>query len=257
MKTPLDRGAFKARVATGEVTYGTFIGLASPVAVEIAAIAGVDWVLLDLEHGAGGEEQVGPTVLASGAYGVPTLVRVESEERIRIGRVLDAGVAGVMVPRVENVNQVKEVVKHMSTPPYGDRGVATYNRSARWGRDLEFLNGPSKATCIIQIETNGALDSVDEIAAVEGVDVLFIGPADLSFALGVPRDFKSPKFIAALEKVLAACNKNKVAAGILAFTPEAAVEYKNMGFKFIAINSDSTLLAGAITNSLEIAKGAK
>ena len=67
MKTPLDRGAFKARVATGEVTYGTFIGLASPVAVEIAAIAGVDWVLLDLEHGAGGEEQVGPTLLSAGA----------------------------------------------------------------------------------------------------------------------------------------------------------------------------------------------
>jgi 2-dehydro-3-deoxyglucarate aldolase/4-hydroxy-2-oxoheptanedioate aldolase len=98
------------------------------------------------------------------------------------------------------------------------------------------------------------LESVEEIAAVEGVDVLFVGPADLSFALGVPRDFKNPKFIAALQKVLDACNKNKVAAGILAFTAEAAVEYRKMGFKFIAINSDSTLLAGAITNALEIAK---
>jgi 2-dehydro-3-deoxyglucarate aldolase/4-hydroxy-2-oxoheptanedioate aldolase len=159
-----------------------------------------------------------------------------------------------MVPRIENATEVNEVVKHLSTPPYGDRGVATYNRAARWGRDLEFLNEPSKATCIIQIETLGALESVEEIAAVEGVDVLFVGPADLSFALGVPRDFKNPKFIAALEKVLAACNKNKVAAGILAFTAEAAVEYRKMGFKFIAINSDSTLLAGAITNALEIAK---
>jgi 2-dehydro-3-deoxyglucarate aldolase/4-hydroxy-2-oxoheptanedioate aldolase len=254
MKTPLDRGAYKARVATGEVTYGTFIGLASPVAVEIAAMSGLDWVLLDLEHGAGGEEQVGPTVVSAGAYGVPALVRVESPERIRIGRVLDAGVAGIMVPRIENAAEVKEVVTHLSTPPYGDRGVATYNRAARWGKDLEFLNGPSKAACIIQIETLGALDTVEEIAAVEGVDVLFVGPADLSFALGVPRDFKNPKFITALEKVLAACNKNKVAAGILAFTAEAAVEYKKMGFKFIAINSDSTLLAGAITNALEIAK---
>lgn len=254
MKTPLDRGAYKARVATGEVTYGTFIGLASPVAVEIAAMSGLDWVLLDLEHGAGGEEQVGPTVVSAGAYGVPALVRVESPERIRIGRVLDAGVAGIMVPRIENAIQVKEVVKHLSTPPYGDRGVATYNRAARWGKDLEFLNDPSKATCIIQIETLDALDTVEEIAEVDGVDVLFVGPADLSIALGVPRDFKNPKFIAALEKVLTACNKNKVAAGILAFTAEAAVEYKKMGFKFIAINSDSTLLAGAITNALEIAK---
>jgi len=257
MNTPLDKGAFKKRLATKEVTYGTFIGLASSVAVEIAAISGLDWVLLDLEHGAGGEEQVGPTVLAAGAYGATPLVRVESKERIRIGRVLDAGVAGIMVPRIESALEVKEIVKHMSTPPFGDRGVATYNRSARWGKDLDFLNAPSVATCIIQIETLSALNSVDEIASVEGVDVLFVGPADLSFALEIPRDFKNPKFISALEKVVAACEKSGKVAGILAFSPEAAVEYKKLGFKFIAISGDSTFLASAITSALEIAKGEK
>ena len=257
MKSPLDRGAFKARVATGEVTYGTFIGLASPVSAEVCAISGLDWLLLDLEHGAGGEEQVGPTVVASGGYGVPTLVRVESPERIRIGRVLDAGAAGIMVPRIDNANEVREVVKHMSTPPFGDRGVATYNRSARWGKDLDFFKEPSKATCIIQIETLSSLENIDEIAAVEGVDILFVGPADLSFALGVPRDFKNPKFIAALEKVVAACNKAKVAAGILAFNAEMAIEMKRMGFKFIAISGDSTFLAGAITSALDQVKGEK
>lgn len=257
MKTPLDRGAFKSRVASGEVTYGTFVGLASPVSAEVCAIAGLDWLMLDLEHGAGGEEQVGATVVASGGYGVPTLVRVESPERIRIGRVLDAGAAGVMVPRLDTVEQVKEVVKHLSTPPYGDRGVATYNRSARWGRDLEFLNGPSQATCLIQIETLSSLENVDAIAAVDGVDILFVGPADLSFALAVPRDFKNPKFISALEQVLAACKKSSKAAGILAFNPESAIEYRNMGFKFIAISGDSTFLAGAITSALDQVKGAK
>mgnify|MGYP003344980743 CR=1 FL=1 len=255
MKTPLDQGEFKARVRAGEVTYGTFIGLASSVAVEVAAIAGLDWVLLDLEHGAGGEAQVGPTVVASGGYGVPTLVRVESKERIRIGRALDAGAAGIMVPRIENADEVREVVKHMSTPPFGDRGVATYNRSARWGKDLEFFKEPSKATCIIQIETLSSLENVEEIASVEGIDILFIGPADLSFALGVPRDFKNPKFIAALEQVVAACNKAKIAAGILTFNAEMAVEMKKMGFKFIAISGDSTFLAGAITSALDQVKG--
>ncbi len=249
--TPLDNGVFKTKVNSGAITYGTFLGLASPVAAEICALAGLDWLLLDLEHGAGGEEQVGPTVVAAGAYGVPVLVRVESLERIRIGRVLDAGAAGIMVPRVENLSQVKEVIKHMSTPPYGDRGVATYNRSARWGRDLEFLNGPSKLACIVQIETIEALESVGQIAALDEVDVLFIGPADLSFALGVPRDFKNTKFIEALNKVLAACKKNNKAAGILAFSPESAIEYREMGFNFIAVNSDSTFLAGVIETTLK------
>lgn len=255
MKTPLDQGEFKARVRAGEVTYGTFIGLASSVAVEVAAIAGLDWVLLDLEHGAGGEEQLGPTVLAAGAYGATALVRVESPDRIRIGRVLDAGMAGIMVPRIESAAQVKEVIRHLSTPPFGDRGVATYNRSARWGRDLEFLNAPSKATCIIQIETKAALDSVNEIAAVAGVDILFVGPADLSFALGIPRDFNNPVFIDALRKVVDACNKNGIAPGILAFSAQTAVEYRKLGFKFIAISGDSTFLASAIESALQTAKG--
>lgn len=257
MRTPLDHGAFKARVSNGETTYGTFIGLASPLAVEIAALAGMDWVLLDLEHGAGGEEQVGPTVLAASAYGITSLVRVESADRIRIGRMLDAGIGGIMVPRIESVAEVRNVVKHFSTPPYGDRGVATYNRSARWGRDLEFLNTPSKATCIIQIETLSALDAVEEIAEVEGVDILFVGPADLSFALGVPRDFKDPKFLSALGRVLAAAKQSRKQAGILAFDASGASEYRKMGFQFIAIGSDSTLLAGAITKVLEEAQEEK
>ena len=87
---------------TGAATWGTFLGLGAPIAAEIAAAAGMDWVLLDLEHGAGGEEQVYPTIAATGGYGVPTVVRVESDDRIRIGRVLDAGAAGVMVPRAES-----------------------------------------------------------------------------------------------------------------------------------------------------------
>jgi len=95
--SPLNRGRLRSSLATGKPTVGTFVGAASPVTAEVCAAAGVDWILLDLEHGAGGEEQVGPVVLAAGAYGVPTVVRVESAERIRLGRVLDQGAAGVML----------------------------------------------------------------------------------------------------------------------------------------------------------------
>lgn len=250
MTSPVSRGGFLETLKKGQLTVGTFLGLASPLAAEVAAVSGVDWVLLDLEHGGGGEEQVSPTVVASGGYGVPTLVRVESAERIRIGRVLDSGVAGVMLPRVDTVEQVEAAVRHMSYPPNGDRGVATYNRAVAWGKDLDALAPQPKSALLVQIETLGALAAVEEIAAVQGVDALFVGPLDLSYALGVPRDFKNPRFLEALEKVLAAAKARNKVAGILASDATIARFYVEMGFKFIAIGSDSTLMAKAITDAL-------
>ena len=116
---PLDHGALAAAVRSGVPTLGTFIGAASPVAAEVCAAAGVDWVLLDLEHGAGGEEQVRDVVPAAGSYGVPTVVRVESAARIRMGRVLDSGAAGIMLPRLNTVDEVAEAVRHLRYPPAG------------------------------------------------------------------------------------------------------------------------------------------
>jgi 2-dehydro-3-deoxyglucarate aldolase/4-hydroxy-2-oxoheptanedioate aldolase len=239
-----------SRFRAGETTVGTFIGLGGPLSAEVAAVSGVDWVLLDLEHGGGSEDQLSPTVVAAGAYGVPTLVRVESADRIRIGRALDAGAAGVMVPRVNNLSEVENAVKHFSYPPFGDRGVATYNRAARWGKDPEALLPPTKAACIIQIETLGSLEVVEDIAALDGVDVLFVGPLDLSFALGVPRQFDDPTFIKSIERVVSAANAANKPAGILAVDAKAAKKYLNMGFKFVAVGSDSTLLAKAITDAI-------
>ena len=129
---PLNHGALAAAVRSGTPTVGTLIGAASALTAEVCAAAGVDWVLLDLEHGAGGEDQVREVVPAAGSYGVPTVVRVESAARIRIGRVLDHGAAGIMLPRLDAVDEVAEAVRHLRYPPAGDRGVATYNRACRF-----------------------------------------------------------------------------------------------------------------------------
>jgi len=131
----LDGGRLRTRVLAGEAMLGTFIGTASPVTAEVCAAAGFDWLLLDLEHGADGEEQIRATVLVGGAYGVPTVVRVESDARIRIGRVLDSGAAGVMLARLDTADQVRAAVAHLYNPPRGDRGVATCNRTCRFGLD--------------------------------------------------------------------------------------------------------------------------
>ena len=116
---PLNGGALAAAVRSGVPTLGTFIGAASPVAAEVCAAAGVDWVLLDLEHGAGGEDQIRDVVPAAGSYGVPTVVRVESAARIRMGRVLDSGAAGIMLPRLNYCGRGRRGGPAPALPPGG------------------------------------------------------------------------------------------------------------------------------------------
>lgn len=253
--SPLNKGALRRRFLANEDTYGVFVGLGSPLATEVVAGSGVDWVLIDQEHGGGSEEQLGATIVAAGAYGVGALVRVESQERIRIGRALDAGAAGVMIPRIGSTAEAIEAVRHMSYPPAGDRGVATYNRAANWGKDLSVLETGRDAACIIQIETLTALIDVERIAQVEGVDVLFIGPLDLSFALSVPRDFSHPVFVDACHTVLAAGKKHNTACGILAPDAASARRFKDMGFTFIALGSDSTLLSKIVSQEISEIRG--
>src|SRR4029077_6863326 len=202
------------------------------------------------EHGAGSEEVISDSVLAAASYGVPAIVRVESSERIRIGRVLDQGAAGVMVPRLDKPDEVATVLTHLRYPPHGDRGVASYNRSCRWGMDPSPPADPTQYPLgVIQIETRAALDEVDEIAALDGVDVLFVGPLDLSFALGVPLQFDSPEFLAATGRVLDAAAAHGKTAGILAANAVVAAGYVERGFRFVTVGSDSAVLAAALTDA--------
>jgi 2-dehydro-3-deoxyglucarate aldolase/4-hydroxy-2-oxoheptanedioate aldolase len=252
---PLDAGQLRRRLSAGDTTIGTFVGMSSATAAEVCAAAGADWILIDLEHGSGGEDAVRDGVVAAGSYGVPTIVRVESGDRIRIGRVLDQGAAGVMVPRLDTVDQAAESVKHMLYPPQGDRGVATYNRSCRWGMDRRTLTEPQQESLgVIQIETLAALESVEEIAAQDGVDVLFVGPLDLSYALGVPLQLDSSVFQEALQRVVAAAQLHNKAAGILAVDGMAAAKYVRQGFRFVAIGSDSTIMAAAFRDAFDTAR---
>jgi 2-dehydro-3-deoxyglucarate aldolase/4-hydroxy-2-oxoheptanedioate aldolase len=249
--SPLDHGRLRARLAAGEPTVGTFVGTASPVTAEVCAAAGVDWVLLDLEHGAGGEEQVRDVVPAAGAYGVPTVVRVESAARIRLGRVLDLGAAGVMLPRMESVAEVAEALRHLRYPPAGDRGVATYNRACRFGLDPGALDrADGQVLGVVQVENARAVDQVDDIAALDGVDVLFVGPRDLSHDLGVPGEVGAPAYLAALERVRAAAARHGKACGLLVPDGAAAAAKQAEGWRFVAIGSDATLLAAALAAEL-------
>jgi 2-dehydro-3-deoxyglucarate aldolase/4-hydroxy-2-oxoheptanedioate aldolase len=173
-------------------------------------------------------------------------VRVESAERIRSGRVLDLGAAGVMFPRLDGTDEVAEAVRHLRYPPDGDRGVATYNRACGFGMQADALETANDSIVgIVQVETAGALAEVEAIAETAGVDVLFVGPVDLSYALGVPFMFDAPEFRSALAAVARAARSAHIAAGILAPDRERALECVEAGFTFVGIGSDSSLLAAA------------
>jgi 4-hydroxy-2-oxoheptanedioate aldolase len=252
---PLDEGRLRARVTAGELAVGTFVGTASPVTAEVCAAAGFDYVLLDLEHGAGGEEQLRATVPAAASYGVPTIVRVESDARIRIGRALDAGAAGIMLPRLGTVADVEAAIRHLSYPARGDRGVATYNRACRFGLDPDALfRADDEILGIVQIESARAVADAADIAAIDGVDVLFVGPRDLSHDLGVPGRMTAETYVHALDEVLRAAQKHGKACGMLVPDGATAAARRTEGWTFLAIGSDSTLLAAAATAELARAR---
>jgi 2-dehydro-3-deoxyglucarate aldolase/4-hydroxy-2-oxoheptanedioate aldolase len=240
--------ALRARIHAGETLFGAWAGLGSGAAAEFLGIAGLDWILVDLEHGAGTEAELLSQLTAIEATGTTALVRPQSGERLRIGRALDLGAAGIVVPQVHSVDDVREAVRFLRYPPAGARGVALLTRGGRLGAvnhaGVAALN--DDIVGIVQIESPGALEAVDEIAAVDGVDVLFVGPADLSHSLGVPGQFASERYQDALRRVVAACRAHGKAAGILLYDPKTFAPHLQLGFTFMGIGADySYVLEGA------------
>lgn len=235
----------------GGPALGMFVNLGSALAAEVCALGGCDWLLFDLEHGGAGEEALLGGLLAAQARGVVGLVRVESTERIRAGRALDLGARGVMFPRIDDAEQAAQAMAHLKYPPAGHRGVATYNRSCAFGLDTGALDTANDEILgIVQIESPAAVANCAEIGAVPGVDMLFVGPRDLSHAMGIPGQFDHPEFRAALTRVVRVAGALGIAAGILCGGTDAAVRYAEDGFTFIGVGSDSSLLATAVVDTV-------
>jgi 4-hydroxy-2-oxoheptanedioate aldolase len=257
MHDPFDR-SFRDRVLGGEILFGLFLDLGSSASAEMCSAAGYDWLIVDLEHGAGSEADLASIfhAIAAGGSSAP-LVRPQSGERIRIGRALDAGALGVMVPRLESAAQAREAVTFLRYPPDGVRGVATRVRGAGLGRvghpDVSRLN--ERVVGIIQIESAGALREATEIAALDGVDVLFVGPADLTHSLGIPGDFASPQYRNALKRVASACQASGKAAGILIYDAAVVPDLLELGFTFIGIGADAAFVASGARGALAAVRG--
>lgn len=228
------------------LTLGSFLASGSDVIADAMATGGFDWLLVDLEHGAGDEASLFAQVSALRSNGLPTLVRVETAEPIRIGRVLDLGADGIMVPRVETSAMATAVVTATRYPPTGQRGAAVSTRAAMYGGlSISALPDVPPPFVVVQVETADGVQQADAIAQVEGVDCLFVGPADLSVSLGVPGELRHPRMNAAVTQVLEASRAHARIAGIMAGSVADARRFIDLGFRFVAVSSDLSLIARA------------
>jgi 4-hydroxy-2-oxoheptanedioate aldolase len=242
----------KGRLRT-ELLAGTFLNLGSPTAVEIAAGAGFDWLLLDLEHGSGSFHDLRSQLLAARGSKAATIVRLPSIDADLVKFVMDSGAAGVMFPYVANAAEAARAVQVMKYPPEGSRGVAQVIRATDYGRDWKsyLAQANTQSLVVVQIETPEAAAQADAIASVPGIDVLFVGPMDLSVNLGHPGDFLQADFIAHLKSVVAACERHGRTAGILS-RPELVAAHRQLGFRFMALGSDSGAVVQAMQHNLKL-----
>jgi 4-hydroxy-2-oxoheptanedioate aldolase len=237
---------FREQLARGEAVLGCFLSFGSPITAELMANAGYDWGLIDLEHGAGDERDVLVQMQALSAGGAIGIVRVESTARQRVHRVLDMGAHGIMFPRVETAEEAKAAVAAMRYPPAGIRGVAFSNRAGGYGSNFRpYLAGSLGLITVIQIESPAAVANADAIAAIDGVDVLFVGPSDLSHSMGMLGNFEHPDFRAAIQHTAEAARSHGKLCGILLPSPNDFKKYYEAGYRFIASGSDAVLLNNA------------
>ncbi|MVM38091.1 2-dehydro-3-deoxyglucarate aldolase [Spirosoma sp. HMF3257] len=240
----------KQRLKQGETLNGCWLNLGSSLTAEIVGQAGFDWVLIDLEHGAGSEKDVLFQLQALEHTKAGVIVRVESAEGQRIHRVLDMGAEGIMCPKISNPEEAKKVVNGLHYPPHGNRGVAKMVRATGFAQNFTQYYEEARETIlgVVQIETVEVLNHLDAVAAIDGVDVLFIGPADLSMELGIFGQFDHPRFKEALRETVNAAQKAGKATGILFFNPNDYKTYHDLGIRLIACGADATFVADGARN---------
>ena len=223
---------------------GTWIASGCPVITEVISTTGIDWLLFDLEHNFLQESDVLANIQAVGRSKVKIIVRIDEFRPGLIARVLDWGASGIMMPHVENAAQARQVVDAMYYPPYGKRGFSSSARSFDFGKTTpQNMDKWEKPLLLAQIENYEGVVNVDEIAAVDGVDVLFVGPRDLKLNLSQrskPNECIDYDFT--LKKIVSAAKERKKQAGILISSFQNIAEFQQIGFNTIAIGSDISIL---------------
>jgi 4-hydroxy-2-oxoheptanedioate aldolase len=245
MHTPINQ--FKQAMARGEFKAGLWLALADPYAAELCAGSGFDWLVLDAEHAPNDLRSLLSSLQSIASYPSHPVVRLPQGDPALIKQVLDLGANTLLIPMVESVSQAEQLVRAMRYPPLGIRGMGSgIARSSRWTRYEDYLQQANAQVCLlVQVETRQALEQVGEIAAVEGVDGVFIGPADLSASMGFLGQPAHPAVVAAIEDAIQTIRAAGKAAGILCSDETLARRYIAQGANFVALGADTSLLVQA------------
>lgn len=250
-----DRGAgivtlnrFKEALVKGRAQIGLWQTLASPITTELCAHAGFDWLLIDAEHA----PHSTPTLLAhlqamNGSKSEP-IVRLPDTTSTSIKQVLDIGAMTILVHFVESAEQARQIVLGTRYAPEGVRGLAAGQiRASRWGRNKDYINQANEEVCVlVQIESRAGLDALVDILAVEGVDGIFIGPADLAASLGHRGQIDHPDVQSAIDAAISCTLDAGKPVGLLTLNETAAKDYIARGCSFVAVGTDVSLLAHAV-----------
>jgi 2-dehydro-3-deoxyglucarate aldolase/4-hydroxy-2-oxoheptanedioate aldolase len=241
----------KRDLEAGKVCLGATITMSNPVVAEILSHIGYDWLWLETEHSAMSVESVLAMLQATNGSDVSTVVRVPWNDKTMIKRVLDTGPDGIIIPLVNTKEEAEYAVQAMKYPPVGERG-AGLARAQAYGMHMgEYLaTANDEVTTILMIEHYKAVENIEEILSVKGVDSVMIGALDLSGSMGILGHTDDPKVENAIQTVLAACKKAKVPCGIIAGNPEVANKRIKEGFQNIILSLDVLLLVGAASSAL-------
>lgn len=245
---PAPSNSFKARLKSGETQIGLWVGLGDPSVAELVAGTGFDWLVIDGEHGPNGLRDVLAQLRAVGGKSHP-VVRVRDDNRAEIKQMLDIGAQTLLVPMIESADQAREVVRSVNYPPQGVRGVgAALARASDYNAIADYLQTANDEVCLLlQVESRAGIAALDEILAVDGVDGVFIGPADLAADMGHLGKPGAPEVQAAVNDALARIRAAGLAAGILTSDRALAQGYAARGIEFLAVGSDVGVLRAGLT----------
>lgn len=247
----LPKNPFKRALREGRTQIGLWSSLSSHYTVEVIAGAGYDWILLDLEHSPNDLESLLAQLQAAAAYPTHPIVRVPWNDMVTVKRVLDVGAQSLLVPYVQDAEEAKIAVANTRYPPAGVRGVAGTTRATRFGRIKDYARRAHEEICVlVQVETRPALDRLEAICGVEGVDGVFIGPADLHASMGYPGETANPAVLPLIEEATRRIRKAGKAPGYLSPVEADAKRMLAAGAQFVAVGADVGLLARGAENLL-------
>ena len=240
----LPQNPFKRALRAGKAQIGLWSSLSSNYSVEVIAGAGFDWLLLDMEHSPNDLESLLTQLQAAAPYATHPIVRVPWNDMVAIKRVLDIGAQSLLVPYVSTPAEAAAAVSYIRYPPAGVRGVAGTTRASRFGRVKDYARRAHEEICLlVQLETQRALDNLEAICAVEGIDGVFIGPADLHASLGHTGEIANPEVKPLIDEAIRRIRKCGRAPGILTPNEADARHWLGCGALFVAVGADVGILA--------------